>query len=1065
MRNRILSKSIATAIAFLFSITFIQAQSTGYINRPTTTVVISTGDAVLDPNNDNYTSTTTAGFNGNDVTNSEIPFRSVPSFSTEPFGDLRRGPSHLYSDFVPDANNVGYYTYFDGTNLLFRFRVGSIMPGSKGYSVLLDTDGKFGATGANADPNYQPATTGTNGNPGFEIEIVLETNSRIAIYNVDGSSSATLIKSYVSPTGFWTDMSQISIAGTFDNGDPDFFIDFYIPFSDLTSAPFSLTTSTPLRMSATTVMSSQAAIGGPKSDIYGLSDAGYKGTNEQYEAYINAQPSFTASGLQSGGFGSICTAAPMLNTPISTGATSVSGTWTKSTLSGAASSATIKIYKDGVYTGNSVTTSGGSWTVSGLTALSANQVITAKAVAIGESECLSSNSVTVSSCNSNTKPATPALSCATFSKGLSGTNRGSTNSIPWVIHVDNVSTNDNRNSTSDVSTAYFSNMSGATWDFSKGCTTGNQMQAGSYKIYYTDNTGCNSEPLFACVNPGTAGSNVAGTLGIPTITNPSGSVFTTATDTISGTTQSTTNGTFLTLYVDNYPVATTTSSTTSPYSFSFPNLKLLQGQNIYITNEYNTGTQSTSYCQSKTASFNILCYTSEPLINVDNNNEITVGQPITGISSEPAGTTIKVYTSPANTLVSTIAVQSGGTWTTGAYTAVSSTSYYATAQNGTCGVSATSGIAAAASPTTGRCGTITGPIVSSDGSVSGTITGSVSNTTVNLYLDDILIGSTTTNNTAWNISVSNLYNSGVLKIGVREGTNQEQICTSSATTITCSSGPITPVFTPTNSGITQGQTQTYTISNAVIGAFYGISNASTGQSIGNGVWATSSTVNLTTTNLTTNSYTVAIKGTALSGVSICSSSPANANLLVSSVLPLNMLEFTARKTNSGVQLQWITEAETGTSRFEIERSSDGTNFNKIGEKASKNISSGNTYTFLDEAPLLVNHYRLKIMDEDGKYSYSKIVVVNQTAAFVSKIHPNPFIQSFVINTSLPSAQPLKVQLLDMNGSLIRYKSVNGLAGENRIEFNDLGNLQAGMYMVRLIRLDSVVEQKIIKAKQ
>ena len=88
---------------------------------------------------------------------------------------------------------------------------------------------------------------------------MLETNSRIAIYNVDGTSTPTLVKSYTN----WQDMSQISVAGTFDNGDPDFFIDFYIPFSDLTASPFNLTTSTPLRFSATTVMSPQAAIGGP----------------------------------------------------------------------------------------------------------------------------------------------------------------------------------------------------------------------------------------------------------------------------------------------------------------------------------------------------------------------------------------------------------------------------------------------------------------------------------------------------------------------------------------------------------------------------------------------------------------------------------------------------------------------------------------------------------------------------------------------------------------------------------------------------------------------------------
>ena len=108
--------------------------------------------------------------------------------------------------------------------------------------------------------------------------------------------------------------------------------------------------------------------------------------------------------------------------------------------------------------------------------------------------------------------------------------------------------------------------------------------------------------------------------------------------------------------------------------------------------------------------------------------------------------------------------------------------------------------------------------------------------------------------------------------------------------------------------------------------------------------------------------------------------------------------------------------------------------------------------------------RIKQVDIDSNFSYSSIAGVARSE-FKTKIQPNPFSQSFIINTFLPSAQPLKIQLLDMNGSLIRYKSFNGLPGDNRIEFADLGNLQAGVYMVRIIRLDSVTEQRIIKARQ
>jgi len=1066
-----LPAGLAACMLFLFIYTGSNAQqSTGKINRPANIIA---GRTVLDPNGDGFTSATSAGYGTSDVINSEIPYRSVPSFSAEPFGDLRRGPSHLYSDFVPDASNVGYYTYFSGTNMLFRFRMGSIMPGSKGYSVLLDTDGKFGATGANADPDYQAATTGTNGNPGFEIEIVLETNSRIAIYNVNGSSTPTLVKAYTA----WQDMSQVSIAGTFDNGDPDFFIDFYVPFADLTAAPFSLTTTSSIRMSATTVMSAQAATGGPKSDLYGLNDAGYKSTNDEYEAYINAQPAFTLASLTTGSIGTMCTAAPTLNTPITTGATSVSGTWTKSTLSGAVNTATIKIYNNGTYTGKNVlATSGVAWTVSGLTALASGAVITAKAVATGESECLSSNAVTVSSCNSTNRPALPVLSCYTTTKGITGTNL----STGWTVHVDNLSKGTQENNVANTTTAAFGTTTtgtspNITWTYSNGCASGSPVTGGSYKVYYTNNvTGCVSEPAYVCAT-GNGGTALAGTLNAPTITAPAGSVFTTATNTISGTTQATTTsgGTAMTLYVDGFSVATTTASATSPYSFSFTNLKLLQGQTVYITNEYNTGTQSSSYCESKTLSATVVCYTTAPLINSDNNSQITAGAAITGTSGEAAGTTIKVYTS-ANTLVATTTVQSSGTWSTAnsgttpaTYVAVSGTTYYATAQNGSCGVSTASDNVTAASATTGRCGTITGPVNSAALTVSGSVTGSFTTTTINLYLDGTRIGSTSTNNTAWGpISVSNLYANGVLTIGVQETGKQEQYCSSSATTITCSTGPATPNVSPSTSSLSPGQTQTYTVNNAVSGAFYGLADATTGKSLGTGVWATSTNISLTTDAFTTGNYSVVVKGTSLTGVSVCSSAPATTSILVGgAAVPLQLIDFSGKKTGTAIILNWVTENEINTSYFEIERADNGIGFRKL---AQQNVATGTgqkTYTYTDEHPLPgTNYYRLQMVDVDGIYTYSKIIAIRNDGSVVAvdRLSPNPFTDKFVISMVLEKKAQLKITLMDINGRLLKSKEAEGRNGTNNILFDNLHYLPRGIYLVQVRAENVLLQQKIIK---
>ncbi len=1054
-------------IAISFSLPCFKAlsQVPGYINRPAT---IAAGRLVLDPNSDGYTSLTTTGFGTNDVTNSEIAFKGIKAYSIEPYGDLRRGPNHGFTDFVPDSSGNGVYHYFSvAQNVLFRMRLGSIIPGSKGYSILMDTDGKFGATGANADPNYIASTTGTNGNPGFEIEVVLETNFRIAIYNVDGTSSPVLVKQYLN----WQDMSQVSIASTNDNGDPDYLIDFYIPFSDLQAAPFNLTAASPIRMSATTVMSPQAAIGGPRSDIYGTA-------GDTYEDFIDGQPACNIFNNPVSCATAMCTAAPTVNSPISTGTVNISGTWTKSVLSGALSTASITVYKNGVSVGTVAgVTSGTTWTLNSITLINGD-IITAKALATGESMCLTSNAVAASTCNASTIPATPVLSCTSGSKGINGTNL----STGWTVHVDNVTRNVLDNSVTN-GTGLFGANTGAspniTWQFSGGCSAGSPLSSGSYKIYYTNAAGCNSLPAYFCA-AGNGGSALAGALAVPVITAPSNTVFTTATKTISGTT--TANAT-ATLYINGISVQTVTAT---GGVFNFTGLNLLNGQQLYIVVELNTGTVSTSMCANQTPVYTVSCFTNTPLINADNNSQLTAGAPITGTSTEPAGTTIKVYTS-GNTLVATTLVQANGSWSTGnagttpaLYNAVAATTYYANAQNGSCGLSSNSaGFATLAPTAAGRCGTITGPIASGATSISGTLTGSFSTSTVNLYLDGQFIGSTVTSTTAWgpitvNSTINNtLYSNGVLSIGIQESGKQEVPCPASALAITCTPTPVAPVYSPAVINILRNQTVTYSISNAASGSFYALADSATGQPLGQGIWAPANgNLSITTNPFTVSgTFKVVFRSTSLSGVTQCSAVSSTGIVNVSLItLPLTLIEFKGKKQADNILLDWTTANEIQVNRFEIERSANGSSFDKIGTAmAAGNSNSNRAYTFTDTKPFAaVNYYRLKMIDTDGRYTYSNVIVFmgdRSKGIIVSNIKPNPFIETINLGIVLQQAQALTVQMVDMTGRVVSTKQVQAKAGNNDIMYNGLSQLADGVYYIRIITADALLQQKVLKVHE
>jgi hypothetical protein len=154
-----------------------------------------------------------------------------------------------------------------------------------------------------------------------------------------------------------------------------------------------------------------------------------------------------------------------------------------------------------------------------------------------------------------------------------------------------------------------------------------------------------------------------------------------------------------------------------------------------------------------------------------------------------------------------------------------------------------------------------------------------------------------------------------------------------------------------------------------------------------------------------------------------------------------VVDLKARKRSNSILLEWSTENKKEINLFEIERSDDGKNFYKLEQRASKNTGNKTPYTYLDPNPL------------------------PQSGGLSSTVQPNPFMQSFAVHTYLPSPQPIKIQLLNMSGKLIRYKSVSGITGNNKVEFDDVGNLPPGIYMVRIVRGDSIIEKKIVKGNQ
>ena len=337
----------------------ITAQTTGLIFENSHTPLLTP----LDPNGDGYVSQDTLGFSLNDLEESEISYTPIPVLEIEPDSDPVFGPFCAYNDIVNSGSDVPVSFFYDGANLFFRFRLGGTALNAKGYTIMVDSDEKFGFYGSEADPNA------VVGNPGFEFEIVLETEYGVGLYNVDGLDVAVVavVKGDAVANRPYIDYAQKSIALTTSCGDPDYFYDFYVPMADLIAAfpLLSLDEDKPLRFVGATVMNHTAFIGSSlASDI--------AGTDENYFGDIfDCIPPIAATGI--GSDNTDCrTSCPLIDV-VSHGADSVSGTSTEPDLT------VIKVYKDGTFLGET-TVSSGVWVLKNIDpVLASGDTITATA--------------------------------------------------------------------------------------------------------------------------------------------------------------------------------------------------------------------------------------------------------------------------------------------------------------------------------------------------------------------------------------------------------------------------------------------------------------------------------------------------------------------------------------------------------------------------------------------------------------------------------------------------------------------------------------------------------------
>jgi hypothetical protein len=160
------------------------------------------------------------------------------------------------------------------------------------------------------------------------------------------------------------------------------------------------------------------------------------------------------------------------------------------------------------------------------------------------------------------------------------------------------------------------------------------------------------------------------------------------------------------------------------------------------------------------------------------------------------------------------------------------------------------------------------------------------------------------------------------------------------------------------------------------------------------------------------------------------------------IVPLKLLSFTGIPNGKDIVLQWSTAREMDVRHFELERSVDGAIFTFINRT---NALNGNIqqYQYTDHPPASVlYYYRLKLVDKDGSFSYSKVIAVKPGAGInVINITPNPVRGSAVVSHPA-GTKGSELKLVDMNGRVIKRTPVQQNAVQTRL---NLHGVVAGMY--------------------
>jgi hypothetical protein len=176
-----------------------------------------------------------------------------------------------------------------------------------------------------------------------------------------------------------------------------------------------------------------------------------------------------------------------------------------------------------------------------------------------------------------------------------------------------------------------------------------------------------------------------------------------------------------------------------------------------------------------------------------------------------------------------------------------------------------------------------------------------------------------------------------------------------------------------------------------------------------------------------------------------------------SILPVHFKSFYISKSGNDIQLSWSTDNETGSSHFDVERSFNGVQWQKIAEvTAAGNSNNTSNYNYYDKnLSNSIVYYRLRQVDINSRATYSSIKMIrfNEpiSAVKIFGADKNVVIE---LNTSIKGS--IRVQVLNNSGQVIGQHSYTNSSYRINLNLNHIAN---GAYIVHVSTTNGWSEAK------